>query len=210
MRINLLDLLQSNPIVHPTRIASMAISDGTLRIAVTGYPWWKPRADFSDDGQLEIRFEGLSDGYLDVTLASGDEDDLEALEGFALRSLENIDWAQPCIHAIYCSGPLQNPLAIYAVVNDYLVDVEAFKTPDDFLNFNFDGKLSSFAETGASNSFLVARAPESVRQIICEELTRQSVPYNVITTKLPPEKRLWVTLGDGHFLCDKAFTVFDK
>jgi hypothetical protein len=209
MRIELLDLFQSKEIAHPTCISSMTILNGTLRVLVTGYPWWKEHRAFSDGGQLELCFEGLSEGSLDVTLASGDEDDFEALEDFAVRSLEGVEWAQPSSHHIYCSAPLKDALRLYAAVHDHLVDVGSFRTPQDFLNFDFNGKLSGFLSHAGSNSFLVARAPQSISQIICDELIRQGVPHDILTITLPPEQRLWVTLGSANFLCDTATAIFE-
>lgn len=209
MRVELIDLLQSSIIVHPTRISSMTILNGTLQVLVTGYPWWKAHKDFSDESQLEIYFEGSSYGSLDVTLASGDEHDFEALEDFAVRSLEGVDWAQPNSHTIYCSGPLKDTLRLHAVVHDYLVDVGSFKKPQDFLNFDSEGRLACFQLIATFNSFLVASAPQSISQIICEELTRQGVSHNILMLTLPLEQRLWVRLGSGNFLCDSAVAIFE-
>jgi len=188
----------------------MTISDGTLRMFVAGYPWWKAHNDFSDEDQLEIHFGGLSDGSVGVTLASGDPNDFEQLENFEVQALEAIDWAQPSIHQIYCSEPLKDVFALHAVVHDYLIDVGSFKLPHDFLNFNFDRKLSGFASIARTDSFLVARAPESLCAIICEELERQGVPHHLLTSTLPQEKRIWVSIGDCNFLCDTATAIFDE
>jgi hypothetical protein len=210
MRIELTELLKSQDIVHPTRILSMAIKNGTLQVLVQGYPWWKSHGTSADEEELELCFEGLSEGSLDLTLASGSEDDYEALETFAVRSLANVDWAQPSSHSIYCSAPLQDPLRLYTVVQDHLLDVDSFKKPSDFLNFDFDGRLNGFMAIASSSLFLVARAPQSLSQIICEELTRQGVPHNVLTKTLPLEQRLWVTLGSFNFLCQSAMAIFEQ
>lgn len=180
-------------------------------MSVLAYPWWKAHGNSADRAKLTLVFGGISQGFLDACLGRGCEDSDEDLEDFHVQALEDIEWAQPCTHHIYGSSPLPNALLLYAVLKDYLIDVNAYRLPEDFLNFDFDGKLRRFVEFTSSNSYLVAQAPESVCNIICEELTRQGVTHNAIKVyEAPQEKRLWIRLGKGDFLCDSAIALFDE
>ena len=126
------------------------ISHDSLRICITGYPWWQPTPDYEDTRELEILFQGPLEGVLDVALV-GPWD--EALESFSATSLEHVDWAQPGVHSIYCSSPLPNALSLYAVLKDHLIDARSYKKPEDFLNFDFDETLKGFIRNTSTNSF---------------------------------------------------------
>lgn len=211
MQSDLVQLLASRSITHPTHIKSIEFADGTLTIILMGYPWWKAHRDFAERATLTMVFGGISKGIFDVSFADGGEDNDEDLENFHVQPLEVIDWAQPCTHHIYGTSPVPNALLLYAVLKDYLIDISAYRPPEDFFNFDFDGKLRRFEELMSFTPYLVARAPESICNVICAELGRQGVTHNAFKAfEASPEKRLWVRLGKGDFLCDPATALFDE
>ena len=143
MRVDLRELLRLKPIMHPTRLVSTSISQGCLRVAVRGFPWWRDVSDSQDEQLIEFLFEGLANGQLsieDFGNASKDQD--EVLETFEVCSLSELDWAQPSGFEI-CSGPLGNPLNLYLRVHDFLGAVDAYREPSEFLNYPSGSSLSS-------------------------------------------------------------------
>ncbi|MDO8289046.1 MAG: hypothetical protein Q7T44_07490 [Parvibaculum sp.] len=207
MRIELVGLLTQRQIIHPTEIISTSVQANTLRIRVEGYPWWMASPDLSERQSLELIFEGVTQGTLDLEDLSPDEfvGD-EALEDFDVCSLAALDWAQPNIHSIFCSSPLSNPMQLYMLLHDYLEDAGSFRKPAAFLNGG--ARLSSFAQITSARSFKIAECPQSVCDLICHELDEQGVRYNVMSTDLPSDNRLLVRLGDSHFLCEVAYVEF--
>lgn len=202
MEVDLLELLRKTSIVHPTRITAVQISGGLLRMHIMGFPWWQPGSGL-DEGELEIVFTGPLEGVFDIDV---DDSWDEALENLAVKSLENVGWAQPKAHSIYALRPLANPMALYAAVKKYLIDMASFKTPEDFLNFDFEEAYQGVIRN--TFVFLVADAPESVRQVICDELARQGVPVQVLTRESPPEKRIWVSMHNTSFVCESAKAIW--
>src|SRR5690606_10588035 len=124
------------------------------------HPWWTDTK--GDDQTLELIFEGISWGGLDLDLVSSDYD--EALEDFSVREVQDISWAQPDIHSIFCSDPMSAPSALYAKLETFLRKEEAFRTVADFLNGG--DSLAKFTAIASSSSYLVARGPEIIRQLV--------------------------------------------
>jgi hypothetical protein len=205
MKADLLTLLLTREIAHPTTIKSIVLQGGALRVAIEGYAWWRQSSGPADEGAIEFVFEGLCEGALDVTsLAQGDE----ALEYFSITSLKTARWAQPATHAIYCSAPVPDPLALWLALERHLKSENAFWTPDRF--FNCGETLSRFVELCAAPSFLVAQAPASVADAIHAELVRQRVKFNTLTgAAREPEGWLLVRFDDTGFLCTAASAVFE-
>jgi hypothetical protein len=196
MRLDLIELLSARPIAHPTRIERAIIRQDRLELLVSGWPWWREVADDAQEQQITLGFEGLSDGALSVCSTNHELLWDEALEDFSIRSLANVEWAQPDSCQIYCNGPLANATTIYSKLQTYLCEVGAFKETGDFLN---QGQLlSRFVKLTSGRSYLLARGPDVICRLLCEELDKQAVPYNVpynvIVHRCPAEDRLWVSL----------------
>src|SRR5271155_2569639 len=198
MRIDLAGLLQSRPISHPTRIVSASILSGALRVIVRGNAWWRPSSTTVDERTIEFAFENIREGHIKIE-DFGDDD--EALETFEITASAEVGWAQPDAFSIFCSGPLKDPLKLYLRVHDFLKEIDAYREPDEFLNYA-SGRLAQFIQITSSSSFLVARGPECIRKIVCDELEKQGVAHNVIATALTPRRGWLVRLGESHFLCD--------
>lgn len=205
MRRNLLDLLTERPIVHPTRIDSVMWSGRQLTIAVGGHPWWaSPYEGQRREGAMTLVFTDLGEGRL-FTDELQPEDD-EALEDFEVIPVSDVPWAQARDWSIYCSGPVGEPITLFAKVHDYLRQSQAFMGPEHFLNGA--GDLSHFAAMTRTAGFLLSRAPSGLRDLICAELDRQNVPHNVIQTTADTEPQYLVRLGDSAFLCQEALAEF--
>jgi hypothetical protein len=204
-RTELLKLLNERPIAHPTTLESLDAVAGSLRMTFVGYKWWEPAPG---DGRIVFVFEGLSEGSVDISFFNAVNFDWdEALEDFHIQPLALAEWALPATESIYCSTALKDPLSLYAELHDYLSGAGSYLRPEQFLNCG--GSLKKFSAITASHSYMIARGSASVCEVVRRELDRQRVTYNIITTNLPPENRLWVEFGDADFLCEAAFAEFD-
>lgn len=198
---DLVVLLAERPIVHPTRIESVSWRGRKLTIAVSGYQWWaSPYVDRQAEGGLNLVFDDLGDGCLvtDEFVAADDK----ALDHFGVFPVSEVPWAQACRWSVYCSGPIGEPLALYGKVHDYLSAADAFLRAEHFLNQADD--LSRFVSMTQSAGFMVAHGPRCIRDLVCQELERQSVPHNVLETRDDTEPSLLVRLGDCAFFCERA------
>jgi hypothetical protein len=200
-RQNLLDLLTDRPVIHPTKIDEVAWRGRQLTVAVSGHRWWAtPYEDRQTEGAISLVFNGLEGGCLFMDELEPDDD--EALEDLEVLSVSDVPWAQACDWSIYCSGPIDDPVSLFAKVHDYLRLNQAFLGPEHFLNQATD--ISGFVAMTQVGGFLVGRGPASIRDLICAELERQEVPYNVLQTTVDTEPQYLVRLGNSAFLCQEA------
>jgi len=198
---DLCELLAERPILHPTRIDGVTWRGRKLIIAARGYRWWeKPYVDRQAEGAISFVFDDIGVGSLLTDELNVDDD--EALEDFEVKLVSEIPWAQACDWSIYCSGPISQPLILYSRVHDFLRSSGAFLTSEHFLNLAAD--LSRFTAMAQSNGFLVGRGPSCIRDLICDELVRQSVPHNVVNTVADTEPVFLVRLGGSAFFCQSA------
>jgi hypothetical protein len=210
VKVDLLELLRSKSIEHPTIITSLNLSESKLIVSLTGYAWWREERR-KEEAPYEFHFENVSDGLIDAAVgsrASGVQND-EALEYFSVQPLKNVSWAQAETCQIFCSGPLKSPLTLYSKLERYLEKAEAFKQPKDFLNCGqSNAPVTKFAEIASENSFLLACAPEEVCAVLTAELERQGVPHNIVRrTDARIEDRLLVRLDNSEFLCGSAGAI---
>ena len=200
-RHELTALLAERPIVHPTRIDGVTWQRRQLVVEIRGYRWW---ASAYEDRQAEatasLVFNDVGDGRLRTDEFSPDDD--EALDAFEVVAVADVPWAQGSDWSVYCSGPIGDPAALYVSVQDYLHRHGAFLGPEDFLHQAEE--LSSFTAMAQASGFLVARGPACIRDLVCSELERQSVPHNVLDTIFDTEPRLLVRLGNSAFFCQEA------
>ncbi len=205
MIIDLVELLHSREIVHPSRIASATFEAGQFELIVEGCPWWRGSA--GPASRITFRFGGITSGEFDgPTLLDGNDD--EILEDFEIAHTSTLEWAQPSRFSIYCSAPLREPLKIYLAVEAYLRGSLAQKGPADFLNGGED--LSSFLEITASPGYQLARGPDSIRDLVQSQLVAQDVPHSTIETVVgQPEGRLFVRLVGSAFFCETAVAEFE-
>jgi hypothetical protein len=202
MKADLLDLLRQRHIVHPTRIAAFKARHRQLRITIAGYPWWRP-TEQTKEGQVTFSFEGVEEGLLDAETLL-DMEEYEALEMFHVSPLSEQEWADGgTSFATYCSEPLPEPLKLYALIEDYLWRAGAPRSARDYLNVPH-GSLAGFCEVTRTGSYLLARAPERLHNIISAELLRQGVRHDVLTSERPPTQRLFVQIGGSSFVCETA------
>lgn len=207
MKVDLLELLRSKAIAHPTRMTSAVFSESRLIVSFTGHAWWRNERAFAE-ARYEFHFENVSDGFIDARLASQDWD--EELECFSIQPLAGASWAQPSICAIYCSEALKDPLSLYAKLEKYLYESGALKEPKDFLNSGRDHMppLAGFAQIASENSFFLASVPEEICTVLTAELSRQGVRHNIIRRADDRvDSRLHIQLGRSNFLCGSASAI---
>lgn len=205
MRVELYELLQRRRIVHPTTITAFEAAEDGLRMSVSGYAWWLGREDYDIRRTITFTFEDIMEGftYLPVIRSA----DNEALEDFEVGLLDDYAWARPATFAIYCNAPLGKPMRLYAKVHDFLHVANAARGPEDFLNAC--DSLAQFVEVTARRSYLLARGPEVIRRLICEELESQDVPFTVLDQDARAATGLLVRLDGAAFTCERATAEFD-
>ena len=204
VRVSLPELLAQRCISHPTRVTRVVIAAGRLEIVVLGYPWWRD-GDRARSQEMTLIFGKLSEGTVPVDFGLDDNSD-EDLDGFSIQSLSAMAWAETPRNAIYCHAPLQDAARLYAILQAFLHRLGALKGPGDFLNQGH--LLQDFERLSAGNSYLLARAPDVLRSLLCDELDRQQVPHNIIQHATSVDTRLWVRFGDQGFLCGEAWAEF--
>lgn len=202
-RVDLASLVSA--LSHPTRIVRGVLEGRDFRLSVIGYPWWRRDATLGSEGAIELIFEGVSGGSLDLPLTY-DSDDDEQLEPFAVTPLADLAWAQPSSLSVYCSAPLTDPMRFYRLLADYLGSVGAPTTAAQYLNHG--ASPDRFVAFATSASYLLSTASPPITRLITDELAAQGVPYTVQGAEPAVDSRLWVRLGDANFYCDRAFAEF--
>jgi hypothetical protein len=205
MVVDAIQLLSEREIIHPSRIVSANLADREFRLSLVGYPWWR-EAGTHDEDQISFRFSGVARGQLNL-FPLFDYGEIEWLECFKISPTATLDWAKPDQFLIYCSAPLVNPLAVYSVVENYIVASRADRTVGDYLNGA--DRMSRFLEFTGSGGYLLATVPDVIRGPVVRELQAQSVPHTVVKTKVHPEARLFVRLEGSAFYCETAVAEFD-
>ena len=203
---DLIDLPAQRPIAYPTWIECVVWRGRQLTISVRGCRWWDGSSESAADGEMSLVFEGLGDGRLATDELDPDND--EALEDLEVLRVSDVPWAQASEWCIYCAGPIREPIALFSKVHDYLIASDAFLTAEHFLNQA--GDLTRFIEMTQSTGFMIARGPSCIRDLVCQELERQSAPYDVLRTPIGSEPRLLVRLGNSTFFCDRASAEFPE
>lgn len=204
VRVPLLELLAQRSISHPTRVTRVVIAAGRLEIAVTGIAWWRD-GDRARSGEITFIFGKLSADSVPVDFGFDDDSD-EDLDGFLIQSLSAIGWAQSPRNETYCHAPLQDTARLYAILQAFLDRLGALKGTGDFLN---QGRLlQDFERLSAASSYLLARAPDVLCPLLCDELDRQHVPHTIIQHTNAVDTRLWVRFGGDGFFCEEAWAEF--
>jgi len=124
-----------------------------------------------------------------------------------VETLATIAWAHAPKNDIYCHAPLPDPASLYAMVQAFLIDAGAFKGPADFLNQGCS--LRGLMKIAATNSYLLARCPDVLRDPLCQELDRQLALYTIIEHTDRQDDRLWVRIGGSGFLCENAYAEYE-
>jgi hypothetical protein len=206
VRVELAELLAEREIIHPTKIDSVMWANDELVISATGFPWWeRAHLDRKLNGRIRLIFSGIDDGVLRPDEINAEDD--EALEDFEVVPVAQVDWAQPKRWSVFCSGPVPEPMALYVRLHDYLARRRAFLLPEAFLNHATE--ISRFIEMAHTPGFKLGQGPECVRALLCAELERQGVTYNVVPTPADEAGRWLVRLGGSSFLCRSAAAEFE-
>lgn len=200
MRIALKDLLRDRKIAHPTLIKLVTWTGCDLLVVVTGQRSW---SDAVQEDDLTVSFLGISEGRIDPRDLATADDCNEALETFRVALANEVDWLRRADHAIFCNGSVPDPMSLYARVSDALSEAGSIYGPAEFLNGA--ASLSGFQQLLSSSSFKLGSGPPLVHDVLCAELLRQGVPYNLVDLRPAAPTGLSVWLGDSWFLCREAW-----
>jgi hypothetical protein len=206
MRVELVSLLATHCIAHPSRITHAGWHGDAFFLGVQGFPWWRERPSTPlTEEQITFTFSNLGPGI--IRTDEFDFADDEALEDFDITAVAEVPWAMARDFSVYCSGPIRDPLALYVRLDDYLSSKGAFMSARDFLNQS--AQIETFVDMARSSTFLVARGPECIRALVCDELKAQGTPHKVLDTIASVEAKYLVALGGSQFLCHRAEAEFD-
>jgi hypothetical protein len=210
MRVVLRELLHNCEIVHPSRLTNISATGRELSLCVEGHPWWREKQEQHGEGKITLVFEGVADAHLCLgdLFSEWNSGADEFLEEFSVLPVSRPSWAGPNDYTIYANAPLPEPRTLHAILEDYLWMADATKSARDFLNMP-DGLIASFIDISASDSYMVAQGPLAIREIVTDELKRQSVPHNVLQAAPRWTDRLIVHIGGSAFLCGAAYAEFN-
>jgi len=210
MRVDLIELLRTRAIAHPSRIVRVeSPCDMSCSFDVVGYPWWTDGATGEPEGKLTIRLEGITSGKLDIFLFGSDPSD-EDLEAFDAHSLSAYPWAQGNHCQIFCSDPLQNPLDIYAILHDFLASSKCPFNPSQYLNMGFGSTFFEFQVITSERSYLLCNGPESICEIVASELKARNVGFRLLRRNSPKTNEILVEIEDSQIICKSATAIFEK
>ncbi len=212
MKIDLLSLLASHEIIHPTRLLGFSASRGKLRFELQGYVWWKP-VHSPSESNISFIFSEVDAGQLDMSIFDAYTDQDEVLEDFSIETAKPGDWDEDAEIAIFCQSAVPDPEGLYARLHGHLQRERSWKGPHDYLN-SMRGQLKRFAALTQTPPFLLSRAPESVNRFLATELDSQGVQYYFIPEDYPQngearfKPRLIVRWLDSVFRCGSAHAEF--
>ena len=210
MQIQLLDLLRSREIVHPSRIVRIeSACDSSCSLELVGYPWWCDLIPTTDEQKAVIRLEGIQDGNLDVVLLeSGPSDD--DLENFDVQPLNSYSWASGIYQQLFCSTPIEDPIKIYATLHDYLISVQCLYSPHQYLNMGDVGTFQFFEDICRSNSFQLCAGPDSICKAVADEIDKEGATYTFVDGRRLESPDILVSIKDSQITCSNAFITFDN
>lgn len=209
MRIDLVELLRTRTIAHPSRfvtVESRCASD--IRIAVAGFPWWFENPPADEDRQITFHFEEITEGTLDAEIFTSDPSN-EDLELFDVRPLSELLWSKGAHCNLYCNGPLPNPLNVYAALHDFLLSVGCPYGPERYLNMGDGGSLSEYSGIATSKSFHLFRGPETICEVVCAEVEKSGTSFNTIKGRELSGNLIFAQIAQSHLICQSAFATFD-
>ncbi|MEH6631132.1 MAG: hypothetical protein V7776_09905 [Halopseudomonas aestusnigri] len=208
MRIDLIELLNSKELCHPTKINFMESTfERQFRIEVSGYPWWLGNSQTPSEGKICFHIEDIIEGCVGAEVICRDcsEEDLENLSANLLAEQE---WAKGVQCEIFCSSPLADPFSLYAYLDDYLGSLSCPYSANKYLNMGHEKSFSNFRNITLEKRYLLSNAPEKICVVICEFLKGQKVDFNVIKSKDISGDFIYLTLGEGYFICGKAYATY--
>lgn len=209
MRIDLVELLRTRTIAHPSRIVTIESRCASeVRIAITGFPWWLENPPTDKDGQITFHFVGITDGTLDAEIFQSDPFN-EDLEYFDVRPLTELEWSKGAHCDVYCNGPLPRSLNVYATLHEYLQSVDCPYGPERYLNMGDGGSLRELSEIATSKSFHLCRGPETICDVVSAEIEKIGTGFNVIKGKESSSGLIFVRIAQSHLICQSAFAIFD-
>src|SRR5262249_15642785 len=130
MKIELIELLQTKTVIHPSSVTSVELRGGNLRVFLSGYPWWRDTQKQVDLG-YEFLFQGVKGDIVRIVAEFGPDGEAwdEALDDLFVQPIANADWAQPQVCELYCSEPLKDALALYVALERHLQSVDSYFLP---------------------------------------------------------------------------------
>ena len=211
MQISLLELLSEKEICHPSRIIDLQFySNNSLKITVTGFPWWLGDTRTSDEGKITFHFEDIEDGSIEPNLILHDMFD-EDLEKFEAIKLSDCEWARGTECEIFCSAPLTSPMEIYKIFHDFLISTNCPYKVSDYLNFGISNKIEDFVSMTKKNNFLLFTGAESAGKIIVDALEAHKHQYKILRRKDLDlsQDLIFAQFHNSYLICKKAYAVYD-
>lgn len=208
MKIDLIELLASREIKHPSRIDSLKSnyrSDMTFEIS--GFPWWLNEPSSLIDAKITLHCENIVEFNLNGGLSLTDESD-EDLEEFNAQPYQDIldERGENC--DVYCYTACTNPLEYVVLLQERIRDLHWALPAEEYLNISHI--RSSNNTTTSPISYQFGEAPETITKIICELLQERNMKYSIIKHSRDPSKLIYVTLGLNEIICERAYVTYDE
>ncbi|WP_342077096.1 hypothetical protein [Yoonia sp. SS1-5] len=205
---SLFALLDTTEIIHPTSVRELRISDGTAVMEIDGFPWWLPFEDAKkiQEGSATIEFDEILRAKLtESCLASvplSKDPCSEDLEEFSITNLAQATWNKVNSTEVFCSEPLNDPLAFLTSLDRFLTDTECPFGHSEFVNCG--EALEKFVSLSKLDMFQIAKGPDAICQMISEELNRQGVKHTTTQTDVSYATGFLVLWWDGFLICKGA------
>lgn len=205
---SLFALLDTTEIIHPTSVRELRVSDGTAVLELDGFPWWLPFEDAKKikEASATIEFSEISRAKLTesclTSVPLSKDPCREDLEEFSITDLAQATWNKGKHTEVFCSEPLNDPIAFLISLDHFLTDTECPFGHSEFVNCG--ETLENFASLTKLDMFQIAEGPDAICQIISEELHRQGVKHTSTQTDISYATGFLVQWWDGFLICKDA------
>ncbi len=208
IQVDLFDLINRVEIEHPTELTGIDITlPSTVRLEVTGSPWWKGSKSNSPE-TVAILLEEIHESR--IIMEDLVNDQCEFMEGFEIQETRSIAWAGPKTKSIYGASAIEDPFSLIEKVDVYLREYASVFEASSFFNFGLTGTYTEFKEITRGNSYLLGIFPEALGHFVESCLVQNGVSYSMIErleNQVTP--RYFLRFYESYFFCDSAFALYE-
>ena len=196
-------LLKTNEIIHPTSVRELRISDGTVVMELDGYPWWlsSEEAKAIKESSATIEYAAVTRAKLTESCTVSNTFD-EDLEDFRIIDLTKTGWNQGYSAEIFCSRPVDDPIAVLTALDCFLTDNQCPFDRSEFLHRG--DSIGAFIGLCKLSMFQIAKGPRAVCEIVSEVLQKQGVRHSITQSDNSFATGHLVQWYDGYLICEDA------
>jgi hypothetical protein len=199
----LFSLLKTNPILHPTVVRQITVSNGTITMDLTGFPWWLPSGDANSKDTMSATIEFTSVSRANLTGHCLNRDVFcEDLDTFEIFQLDQVSWNKGNISSVFCSEPVRDPISVFAALEGFLMQSGCPFDCSEF--FNCGETINGFVDLTKSASFEIAKGPSAICDVVSEALAQQGVRHTTTRSENRFATGYMIQWWDGYFICESA------